>query len=176
MRTLTGTTFNLPRQQFGSSAPDGNGAIPLTQDLDFREDMPPVVDLNSAASFGDANRDNFVSFTEGDAAVAIALAGSGVTDSGENDIVELAVIVGLPAANNGASELITVNGVTFPLNQSLAAANTSTTVGGVPVTISYDGTTIRVVPTDGVTSLDDAALASLVARNASTTIRLKISQ
>jgi len=64
---------------------------------------------------------------------------------------------------DGAGEVVTVNGVSIPLNTNMI--DVSTTVNGVNVTIDYDATTgeITIVPTDGVTPLDDTALTAIVA-------------
>ena len=136
-------------------------ATPLDVNYDWRADHPPLVDLNSAASVADTDLDFAATFTEGSGAIAVADLNAGVSDLSEDDIAELSITVA--GVIDGASEIVTVNGVALPLDAS--ATDTSTVVNGVPVTISYDVATgeITLVPTDGVTPLDDTALASVIA-------------
>ena len=114
-------------------------ATPLDVNYDWRADHPPLVDLNSAASVADTDLDFAATFTEGSGAIAVADLNAGVSDLSEDDIAELSITVA--GVIDGASEIVTVNGVALPLDAS--ATDTSTVVNGVPVTISYDVATGR---------------------------------
>jgi len=140
---------------------DRANATPLDVNYDWRTDHPPLLDLNSAASVTDTDLDFAATFTEGSGAVAVADVNAGVSDLSEDDIAELSITVAGIA--DGASETVTVNGVALTLDVS--TSDTTTVVNGVPVTINYDAATgeIILVPTDGVTPLDDTALASVIA-------------
>ena len=158
----TDTNFALSDSNDNVAA-DGSDAVVGVNDLDFREDQPPVVDLNSVATGADTDVDFASTFTEGGGAVSVADVDAGTTDFGEDDILELSIVVDPGTVSDGANEIVTVNGVSIPLDAN--SSNTATSVGGVPVTIAYNATTgeITIVPTDGTTPLDDAALAAVIA-------------
>ncbi len=92
----------------------------------------PIVDLNSAASVGDATRDNAVTFTEGDATVNLTSAIAAVSDLGENDITLMNIVA--TGLADGALESLTIGGQSFALNTD---ATLSATLGGTTFAISY---------------------------------------
>ena len=108
-------------------------ATALDINYDWREDQPPVIDLNSAASGTDTDLDFATTFTEGSAAVAVASATAGAGDFAEDDIIELSITVAGIA--DGVSEIVSVNGVSLALNAD--ATDSTTSINGVAVTIDY---------------------------------------
>jgi len=152
--------FTLPDADADVDADRGN-AVPLTTDFDWREDLPPVVDLNSAASVSDTDVDFVSTFTEGGGAVNVTDTDAGVNDFAEDDIAELSIVLGSIA--DAGDEIVTVNGVAIPLDTT-NQTDTTTSVGGVAVTIFYDASNnvITIVPTDGMTPLLDTAMAAVL--------------
>ncbi len=130
---LTGTTFNLADTD-NDTAADGTGAVPLRSDLDFRDNATPIIDLNSAATVADTSHDYAATYTEGDAAIPmLSSAAAGLTAQGEADLTGVVIVMASPAPN-GANEIVSIGGQTFPLN-----ADKGATVSGV--SISYIAST-----------------------------------
>ena len=116
-------------------------------------DPAPLVDLNGP----DAGLDASVSYAENSGAVAVFPAASSVID-GANNITALSIAIG--GATDAGDEVLNVGGVAFTLGAD--DSDTSLTVGGVPVTVEMVGGTLSIVATDGVSTLDAAALQSLL--------------
>ena len=148
--------------------PDGSVNNPFTaltnvdsdaSDVDYRSlnvtATAPIIDLNDNNTTADLSFTQ--TFIEGFAAVAVTDIDADVIDAQDN-ITSLSIAVG--GAVDGNNEQIVVNGVTFQLGTN--SVNTSTNVGGVPVTLSYVGGTLTITPTNGVTPLPQASLDLLI--------------
>ena len=118
-----------------------------------------LVDLN-----GDLAGNNYTdTFTEGNDPLTVAANDANIGDFSENDLVELKLVANPDTVADGAAEILSVNGIDIPLNANLT--NTETSVGDVPVTITYYSQIhgeLTVVPTDGTTPLPQAELDTLV--------------
>ena len=129
-------------------------------DVDYRSiNVPataPIIDLNDNNTTGDLS---FLvnPYLENSGPVPVTDTDADVIDA-QDDITSLAIAIS--GAVDGNSEQIVVNGVTFQLGTN--SVNTSTNVGGVPVTMSYIGGTLTIAPTNGVTPLPQAFLDFLV--------------
>ena len=132
----TQTTLNLAAN--GNVNASGSNAVPLTRDLLFRYvNQPPLIDLNSVAATTDAARDNAVTFTEGDAPIAVAnVTLADVNDVGDADITAITIV----AAGNldGTAEKVVIGGQSFNL---ATTATLTATVGGTSVSIAYNSGT-----------------------------------
>ena len=128
-------------------------------DVDYRSiNVPataPIIDLNDNNTTGDLSFTQI--FVEGSVAVLVTDTDADVIDAQDN-IISLSIAVS--GAVDGNSEQIVVNGIPFLLGTN--SVNTSTNVGGVPVTMSYIGGTLTITPTNGVTPLPQAFLDFLV--------------
>ncbi len=135
----TDTNFALPDSD-NDTAADGSDAVPLTNDLDYRDnDAPPIIDLNSTADAGDANRNYSDTFTEGDTPVNVAdNANADVSDLGDNDLVSLTITAA--SLSDGDSEIVTLGGTSFPLATDVTTPVT-VTVGTTTFNVTYDSTT-----------------------------------
>ena len=149
--TLTDSNQNV--------AADGSDSVVGVNDFDWREDQAPKIDLNTSATAVDVDVDFTSTFTEGGGAINVADAVAGTTSFGENDLLELSIAVGF--VFDGADEIVSVNGVSIPLNAN--AANSNTLIAGVPVSINYDAATgvITLAATDGMTVFTEADICLL---------------
>ena len=140
-------------------AEDGNNATPPITDLDYRDNnFRPQLDLDGNVDGNDYSD----TFTEGNDPLAVADVDADIDDFNENDLVELKIVIDPDTVVDGAAEILSVNGVSIPLNADLT--NTNTTVGGVPVTITYtinDGE-LTIVPTVDTIPLSEDELDALV--------------
>ena len=141
---------------------DGSNATPLVRDLDYR-DLPntPALDLDADNSSEAAGNDYRTTFTENGGAVNVADEDASLNDFNENDLVELEIVVDPDATADGENEVLSVNGISIPLN---ADETSDTTVGTVPVTITYTAETgqLTVVPTDDTTPIPQDELNNLI--------------
>ncbi|MEL7079407.1 MAG: Ig-like domain-containing protein, partial [Cyanobacteria bacterium J06582_2] len=142
---------------------DAATGTPLAADLDYRDGItPPIIDLNSAASFSDTERNFAATFTEGDTPVKVADIDSDVNDFAENDLIELKIAIDPNTITDGAAEIIEVNTLSIPLDVDFIDDTTS--IGGVPATITFTAVTgeLIIVPTDNTTPLPQADLDALI--------------
>ncbi len=114
---------------------DGSDAVAGVQDLLFRADHTPIIDLNSNATPGDTNRDWTATFTEGDSPVAVTDTDADVRDWNEADLVTLSIQVS-GTNQDGASEVISFGGVSLPYG---TAASGTVTFGATTFAYDYDG-------------------------------------
>ncbi|MEQ1560947.1 MAG: DUF4347 domain-containing protein, partial [Methyloglobulus sp.] len=105
-----------------------------TAEVAYREiNLPPLLDLNSAATTSDSNRGNAVPYNEGDNPVAIANTTlADVNENGEADITALKIVAS--GIVDGAAEIIRINGQSFPLSSDKTI---TTNIGGTTVQIVY---------------------------------------
>ncbi len=184
---VIGTAFNIPGK--GDIIINADGSYTFTPALNYNGAVPqitytisdgagetdtstldlsvtavndiPLIDLNSSATTSDTAVNNAITFTEGDAAVKVALISADVNDIGENDITKLTIVAG--ANPDGTAEKIVIGGVAFDLATTLASQ--PATIGGTNVLISYNATTktFTVVNAAGATvPLAQADLDTLV--------------
>ena len=152
----TATTLNLAANPNLNAT--GSNAVPLTQDLLFRNfDHIPLIDLNSTASTGDTSRNNTATFTEGDVPVHVANITLGdVNDGNDGDVTSLTIVAG--SNPDGTAERIVIAGLTF----DLATTTTQTaTIGGTTVDVAYDATTKSFTVTNNAGSTTPMAQADL---------------
>lgn len=97
---------------------------------------PSIIDLNSAASAGDALRNQAVTFTEDGPAVSLASATAAVSDIGEADITLMNIVA--TGLADGAFETLTMGGAAFILDANSAS---TITVGGTTFDITYVAST-----------------------------------
>jgi hypothetical protein len=118
-------------------------------------DPAPIIDLNDDNTT--AELDNVVTYAEGDGAVNVALGTADAIDP-SNNITELAI--DLAGFADAGDESLSVNSATITPGTDLT--DTSSTIDGVPVTISLVGGTLTVTATDGTSTLDQTALDTLI--------------
>ena len=115
----TNTNFALSDTN-DNVAPDGSDAVVRTNDLNFRENQTPVIDLNSGATGTDTDLDYADEFVGGDSPVNVADSGLGdTTEFGEDDLTTLTIVVDPANVIDGDSEVVSIGGVDFPLDLSL---------------------------------------------------------
>ena len=160
--TATGTTFL--RLRF---ADDGfiTASTPATfasngevEDYAVSVLAPPLLDLNSAATLGDTDRDTALAYTEGDGA-GLVMPSAGVSAQGEDDIVDLTIDI--QDVFDGDDEIVTIGGESFPLGTDRSV---NITFAGQDFSVDYDATNLIVnVTSDGASpEMDEAALDALL--------------
>ena len=144
-------------------AADGSGAVPMTADVDFRDNATPIIDLNTAATNADPDRDHSVGFI-GAGAVAVTTATGATNAFGSDDISQMRIV---PAGiSDGAAERLLIDGnATFAM--PLDGPDTTPQVvdiGGVNVQLTFVGGAVEVAPdpAGAATALPDATLATLL--------------
>ena len=142
---------------------DAATGTPLIADLDYRDlQTPPVIDLNSTASYVDTERDFSGTFTEGENPFNVASINADVEDFTENDLIELRIIADRNTTLDNSAEVLQVNTLNIPLDVDFI--NDSTAIGTTPVNITYIAATgeLLIVPTDGTTSISQTDLDDLI--------------
>ena len=135
---------------------DGGNAAPTTIDLDYRDDELPeiIIDLNSAASSTDTDRDYAGDWVEGTAAVSIADTNSGIFHDVATSEIESATIT---FSNPQVGDIITIGSVEVYNNGSVVAG--TVTSGGNTYAVSQDATgvvTVVITSTDAQPNYADA--------------------
>ncbi len=162
-------TFTPAPNYFGAvpsityTASDGNGG---TADADAELILgvitavndTPIIDLNSNATPGNADRDYAATFTEGDSPVGVTDTDADVKDFNEDDVDTMTIVVS--GATDGASEELTIAGTTFDLS-----ASTSFTVlfSGESLDVDYNAATGTITITEsGGAAIDDPVWDALL--------------
>ena len=148
---------------------DAAAGIPLIADLDYRDrQTPPIIDLNSAGSYLDTDRDFSGAFTEGDNPVNVADVDADVRDFAENDLIELRIAVAPPANTtfDDSAEFLQINTLSIPITIRLDAdfTNDTASIDTVPLTITYTAATgeLLIFSSDRATPISQANLDNLV--------------
>ena len=157
----TDTNFNLADSNDNVAA-DGSDAVALVNDMNFREDQPPVIDLNSAATGADPDLDYTSTFNEGSTTplnvVDNALADT--TEFGEDDLATLTIVVDPANVHNGNDEVVNIGGTNFALETDQTAV---VNIGGIDFNVAYVAATgtFTITP-DSVAVIPEGDLDDLV--------------
>ena len=136
-----------------AAAPDGE-----VEDYALTVLAPPLLDLNSAATLGDTDRDTALAYTEGDGAPPV-MPSADASAQGENDIVDLTIDI--QDVFDGDEEIVTIGGESFPLGTDRSV---NISFAGQAFAIDYDATNLMLnVTSDGAgPEMDEAALDALL--------------
>jgi len=136
-----------------TAAPDGE-----VEDYALTILAPPILDLNSAASPADNDRNTSLAFTENDGAQPI-MPSANINTRGENDIGNLTIAI--QDVFDGDEEVVTIGGEGFALGTNRSV---SVTFAGQAFMIDYDASTQTLIfSSDGATAeMDEAALDALL--------------
>ena len=133
--------------QPGGSALNLSNEFGDISELAYREtNEPPIVDLNSAATAADADRDFAATYSEGASAVGLAAGAGTIGDPNNSQLAQLSITVG--GLVDGADERILLGSTAVDLSQPLAAPIT-VTLGGIDFRIAWDGTEFTVTDAAG---------------------------
>jgi len=142
------------------SGNDGGGAfcndVPLL--------LPPIIDLNSTA--GDTVEtgvDFATTYNEGDAPVAVSDIDADAFDALENDITTLTIVLDPATVADGADEVVSIGGTSFPADAD--ATQTVTLASGATADITYvaaTGTFTIIETPGGDDVIDQTDLDALV--------------
>jgi len=141
---------------------DAAGGVPLSEDVDFRDaTSPPVLDLNSTAAITDTDRGFTTEFASGSEAVALAdIDADALESTGVNGFNSL-TITPSSALPDGANEILTIAGQSFPLDADGVARNVTIPGTTTQVDISYrEGVLTAREVNNGV--IDNAAMDALI--------------
>ena len=95
---------------------------------------PPIIDLNSAATTADTNRNFAATFTENGLPLNIANSTLADAADSENNITRLNIVAG-GSANDAATEVVSIGGQSFTLNANRTF--TGVNVGGTSLNLAY---------------------------------------
>ena len=148
---------------------DAAGGVPLSEDVDFRDvPTPPVLDLNSTASEGDADRGFSSTFVAGNDAISIVDLDADALEGSDVQGFTYLTITPSSALPDGANEILTIAGVDIPLNADSVQSGVTIPGTSTVVDISFrDGViTVREQSNGAISNADmDALIRSVTYRN-----------
>jgi large repetitive protein len=120
----------------------------------------PMIDLNSDATTADSDVNTTVTFTEGNAAVAIATVAGDINDLGEADVKSLQFSTA--GFVDGGNEVINVGGASFLLNGTAQAQTVTVGSSTFRVSINTSGTFLVRDAANNNNSMNQANLDTLL--------------